>query len=107
MNPPIAERKLLFAHKGSSDRHEFFVRIGAPYVVEEGSVNFSVDEGVAACSVTFDGLADGEPHLIYGADSVQALALAVSMVEPFLKRLSKKYDISFPTGENYFETEES
>jgi hypothetical protein len=107
MNTPIAERKLLFAHKGSSDRHEFFVRIGTPYIVEEDSVNFPVGEGVAGCSVTFDGLAEGEPHQIYGADSVQALELAVSMIEPFLVRLSKKYDIFFPTGEDYFEEEQA
>jgi hypothetical protein len=50
---------------------------------------------------------DGEPHHIYGADSVQALELAVSMIEPFLEQLSKKYDIYFPTGENYFETDKT
>jgi hypothetical protein len=107
MSAPIAERRLLFAPKGSSDRREFFVRVGAPYAVEAGSVNFSVDEGVAACSVSFDGVGDGEPHHIYGADSVQALELAVSMIEPFLEQLSKNYDIYFPTGENYFETDKT
>jgi acyl carrier protein len=39
---------------------------------------------------------------IYGADSLQALQLAVN-VEPTLIRIGKKYDLYFPTGEGYFE----
>ena len=39
---------------------------------------------------------------IYGADSIQALQLAVD-IEPVLKRLSERYDFYFPSGEGYFD----
>jgi hypothetical protein len=106
MKASIAERKLLFSQKGSAKRTELFVRVSAPYVVVQGTVNFPVGDGIAGCSVSFEGLDDEPTNEIYGADTVQALELAVSMIEPFLKRLSSRYDIYFPTGENYFEPED-
>jgi len=50
----------------------------------------------------FEGLPNVKPENVYGADTLQALQLA-SDVEPILKRLSKKYDIYYPIGEDYFE----
>ncbi len=39
---------------------------------------------------------------VYGADSLQALQLAVD-IEPILKRLSNRYDFFFPNGDGYFD----
>lgn len=91
MNRVIAERQLLFSTKGSDERKELVIRVGEPYWVS--------DE-MAACPVEFEGLfmEISDPC---GADLLQALHLA-SDVDPFLKKLSRKYDFYFPTGEPYF-----
>jgi acyl carrier protein len=106
----IAQRNLRYSLKGEDKRSELVVRISEPYLLEEGAVNFDFAEGTAGCTVEVIGLKSGEAfenknvHEIYGADSMQALELAVN-IEPLLKRLNKKYDIYFPTGELYFEGE--
>jgi len=108
MNNWIAERKLIYALKGSDDICGLVVRIGTPYLLEVGMVDFKFSLGTAGCTVEVEGpspidLFEGSNvHEVYGADTLQALSLA-SDVEPILKRLSKKYDIFFPSGEPYFE----
>jgi hypothetical protein len=97
----IAERKLLFALKGQEERRPLIVRVSAPVVVAEGTVDFQVADGTAVCTVEFQGL--GEDSIReYGADSIQALSLAVN-IDRYLSRLKKKYDFYFPDGEPYFE----
>jgi hypothetical protein len=44
----------------------------------------------------------GADSTAIGADSIQALQLAVD-VDRVLRRLSKHYDFYFPTGEAYFD----
>lgn len=102
MSQCIAERKLLFALKGSDERNALVVKIFAPRELQIGDVDFEFDEGTAVCTVQLDGLPRPLTEQIYGADSLQALQLAVD-VEPILKRMSKKYDLYFPSGEDYFE----
>jgi hypothetical protein len=105
MSKWIAERKLLFSQKGSTQRRELIIRIGQPYLLEKGRVNFEFHEGAAGCPVDFAGLDEDHSHEAYGADSLQALQLAVN-VERVLETLSKKYDLFFPSGEPYFEVSE-
>jgi hypothetical protein len=97
----IAERKLLYSLKGSGERRNLIIRIGVPYLVKEGMVDFPVGEGFAGCHVEIDGLDETYPE-VYGADTVQALNLA-SNLEPLLKRLQKKYDFYWASGEPYFD----
>ena len=78
------------------------IRVFAPRPVDPDSVSFEVAEGAAVCTVEFDGIPDETQGDTYGADSLQALQLAAD-VEPVLKRLSKRYDFYFPTGEGYFD----
>lgn len=102
----IAERRILYASKGSNDKKEAFVRINSPYSVQEGTVNFTVgEEGVWACHIELEGLEERCSEVYYGADSLQAIQFA-SDVEPFLKRLQKKYDLFFSCGEPYFDDPE-
>jgi len=61
MNKFIAERKLLYSSKGSDDKKEFIVRIAIPYIVEEGTVSFPIDEITAGCHLEFEGI-DEEPY---------------------------------------------
>ncbi|CAN0177649.1 unnamed protein product [Phaeothamnion confervicola] len=104
MSEWIAERRLLYTEKGSTTRQELIIRIGRPYIVKPGSVQFEISDGTAACCVEIVGLNDGYLDEVYGADLLQALQLATN-VEPTLRRLSTKYDLYFPTGEPYFEEE--
>ncbi len=99
----IAERKLLYSLKDSDIQKEFIIRIGEPYIVDENEVNFSVGEGLVGCDVEVMGLPEKDCyyHEVYGMDGVQALEIATN-IEPFLKRLSKKYDIYWTCGESYF-----
>lgn len=99
----IAERKLQFSTKGDSVLKEFSIRISEPFPVDQGTVSFPVGEGCFGCHVIVEGLDEIYPD-VYGADSLQAVNLA-SNVEPFLKRLHKKYDIYCMDGEPYFEHE--
>ena len=105
MSQYVAERKLNYAEKGGGVRKEVSIRIGQPYLVEEGSVNFTVDEDTAGCIVVIDGLPEEVLETYYGADLLQALQLAAD-IEPLIQRFSKKYDFFFPSGEPYFEGEE-
>ncbi|MBL8712979.1 MAG: hypothetical protein JNM12_08770 [Alphaproteobacteria bacterium] len=99
----IAERKLLCSVKGSESRKEIIIRIGAPYPVQDGSVSFPVgEEGCAACHIEIEGLEETYPE-IYGADSLQAITLATNAIEPFLRRLQKRYDLFYLNGEAYFD----
>ena len=102
MSETIAERRLSWAYKGENLRSDFVIRISAPFVVEPESVDFPVSEGTGACRVEFDGFPVAVDDTVYGADTVQALQLAID-VDPLLKRFSDRYDIYFPTGEPYFE----
>jgi len=98
----IAERKLLYSLKGGNTRKELVIRLGAPYFVQEGMVNFSVGEkGCWGCHIEIEGLNEKYSE-VYGADSLQAVNIA-SDVEPFLKRLQEKYDLYWSSGEPYFD----
>jgi hypothetical protein len=97
----IAERKMLYSRKGVAVRREVVIRIGRPYLLQQGMVNFEFHEGAAGCSFELT-LDEDYSHEVYGADSLQALQLAAD-VEHVLKGLSKKYDFFFPDGEPYFE----
>jgi hypothetical protein len=99
---PIAQRKLVFSEKGSPERKPLLIRIFAPRPVDPGSVQFRPDADTSSCLVEFVGIPDANHGEIYGADSIQALQLAVD-IEPMLKHLSKRYDFYFPTGEGYFD----
>jgi hypothetical protein len=100
----IAERRLLYSQKGSDVRKEFVIRIGLPYTVKGDMVGYPVGDGVAGCHVEIEGLNETCSE-VYGADSLQAVNIA-SNVEPFLKRLQRKYDLYWLSGDPYFDTSE-
>ena len=77
LETPIAERHLIFSEKGKSERKPLVIRIFAPRPVDPASVSFQVAPGTAVCMVEFDGIPDETLGDTYGADSLQALQLAV------------------------------
>jgi len=97
----IAERKLLYSEKGSTIRNELSIRLGLPFLLKEGMVNFQFDEGAAGCGVEFLGI-DEPSYVAYGGDLIQAIHLA-SNIEWHIKQLYKKYDIYCLSGESYFD----
>ena len=98
----IAERRLLVAKKGSCSRNELIIKVSSPYIVQEGTVNFPIDEETSGCDVEIIGLDKPFHETTYGADLLQALQLAAD-IDPTLERFTKDYDFYFTTGEPYFE----
>jgi hypothetical protein len=100
----IAERRLLYSLKGHNVRHELIIRLGVPYVAKEHVVGFPIGKDVYGCHVEIDGIEEMDAIYpeVYGADSLQAINIA-SNVETFLKRLGKKYDLYWLSGDPYFQ----
>ena len=98
----IAERKLLYSLKGFDDKRDLIIRIGTPYIVKQGMVEFPIGDGLIGCHIETIGLEKEYSHEVYGVDGIQALDNATD-IDPFLERLRKKYDLYWPTGEDYFE----
>jgi hypothetical protein len=53
------------------------------------------------CVIHFDGLPEKE-MTVYGADGIQALALAVD-IDPYLRGFGQKYNFFWKSGEPYFD----
>ncbi len=98
----IAERELLYSLKRDEIRKKFLIRISGPYPVNKKMVSFNFDPGTCACTIEFQGLPKKFEEIVYGADAIQALALAVD-VDAYLMGLKKQYDFYWPTGEFYFD----
>ena len=101
----IATRRLTYAFKDDPTQWAFTVCISEPYLLTKEMVDYDFVEGTACCVISFDGLAEKE-HTVMGADSMQALELALGSAEDYLRRLSKKYDFYFE-GDPYFDDEAS
>jgi len=102
MRKILAKRKLFYSLKGSDLRNRFLICIGFPHVVDQNTVEFPVGEGLIGCWIETEGLEKEYRHEVYGVDEIQAINIA-SDIEPFLKRLQKKYDVYWPSGEPYFD----
>lgn len=96
----IANRNLMCSKKGSSKQMPLKVMLSAPYLVEPASVSFPIEGECYGCRIDIGGIEE-EGLDIYGVDAMQAINLA-SNLEPLLKRLEKKYDLFWDTGEPYF-----
>jgi hypothetical protein len=99
----IAIRELEYITKGETEKRKLAIKVFKPFELVEGQVSFPFSPGAAGCEVVFEGLeTDYYNSVTYGADSLQAIQLTAD-VEPILKRINKKYELFFPTGEPYFE----
>ncbi len=97
MKKVIAERKLMFAPKGTQDKKEMVIRVGGPYWM---------DDGIAACPVELDGFFEnGKEELAdtRGMDLLQALSMAANIDTIMLNGLRSKYDFYWPSGKPYFD----
>jgi hypothetical protein len=105
MSRTVAKRELLYSLKGSDIRKKFLIRISYPFIVNQDTVNFDIGEGLMGCHIDTEGLEKEYYHDVYGVDEIQAINIA-SNVDPFLERLSKKYDLFWLSGEPYFDEDE-
>lgn len=88
----IAERKLLFSEKGTSERQNLTIRVGVPYWV---------NKDFAACPLEWAGLVpEGELAAPMGYDLIQAIRLATD-VDAMVRGFGDKYDFFWPDGEPY------
>ena len=102
MQKIIARRELLYSLKNEKVKNKMVVCIHAPYVVEQNMVEFPIDGLVVGSHVEVEGIEEIFHEEVYGVDEIQALQLATN-VDSFLKRLSKKYDLYWLSGDPYFE----
>lgn len=98
----IAGRQLHYTKIGETQRRIVTILIGAPYLLTEDNADIAFDEGTARCVFSFDGIAERGVEAT-GADTLQAIELAVNSVERVLRHLCKKYEFYYLTGEPYFE----
>ena len=98
----IATRELYYAPIGEATTRRMKICISQPYLLTDEAVGSEYDSGVAGCDIGFDGLNE-KGDTIYGADTLQALVLALDSMESYLFRLRKKYDFYFPNGDLYFD----
>ncbi len=105
MQKIIARRELLYSLKKKNIKNKMVVCIHAPYIVDQNMVDFPIGEGIVGSHVEVVGLEESFHQEVYGVDEIQALHLAAD-VGPFLKRLTKKYDLYWLSGEHYFEDDE-
>ncbi len=99
----IAERTLRYRASSGGELRTLIVRVLPPFLLTEGTVNFRFEPGAAGCIVRVEGLPEEFEEVAYGADTLQALQLAVTNVEPILKHLAKRNELFFPDGQPYFE----
>lgn len=93
MNKIIAERRVIAESIEDGSRKEVIVRIGLPYWDDESQM--------AQCPREYFGLLPCVADA-FGADTVQALALALD-VDAMLRAHSSKYRFYWTSGEPYFE----
>ncbi len=104
MSEFIAERELMYSRKDIGEKHTFVIRIGTPYIVKQDMVDFPIGDGVIGCHLETNGLEEDIIQEVYGVDGIQALDLAAN-IDPFLKRLNRKYNLYWPNGDEYFEAD--
>lgn len=83
----IAKRDIVAVEKTSGVRKNITAEVFLPQFEEDGKNCF--------CLICLDGI-DGESYSIGGADSLQALSLAVSRMRSRFKELREEYDFFWP-----------
>lgn len=93
--PVLVERRLKIQSPQGGEERDLIIQIGQPYRTG--------NEGDAACPVAMNGLF-GRLADIHGVDPMDALRLAIELVEKTLQGKSAEFQILWPDGEPYFET---
>jgi hypothetical protein len=92
--PVLVERRLKIRFPSSGEERDLLIQIGKPY-------NTGNEED-AACPVVMDGLF-GRLADIHGVDAMDAIRLAIKLVEETLQEKSGELQVLWPNGEPYFD----
>jgi len=97
----VALRELLYSYSNGEELKKLVIRIKGHYLLRQQDVGYKIDEGVAACTIEFEGLDEDDIEVV-GMDKLQALSMAVD-IDPYLKGMQARYKFYWPTGDDYFE----
>jgi hypothetical protein len=89
----FASRELLLHSKATGHSEKIVIVLGKPYWLEE---NYA-----AACPLIIDGLTGRMPDVV-GVDFMQALQLALSLIEKLLQAVDGDKSVKWPDGEEYY-----
>lgn len=92
--PVLVERRLKIRLAPNGEERDLLIQIGKPYSTG--------NEDDAACPVVMDGLF-GRLADIHGIDAMDAIRLAIELVEKTLQGKSTELQVLWPNGEPYFE----
>lgn len=102
MTDGIAERTLRYRPASGGDWGTLVVRVLPPFLLTDANAPFPFEPGTAGCAVRVEGLPTAIEEIAYGADTLQALELAISNIEPILRSVAKTNNLFFMDGEPYF-----
>jgi hypothetical protein len=88
----LVERQLKMKRKSDGLDHDLFIQIGHPYTTDP--------DGDAACPVAIMGL-HGRLADVHGIDRLDALRLAIELVESVLRGRATDTNFFWPDGEEY------
>ena len=94
----IAERLLKFAKSPGAAHEVIRVGIGAPFDL---SPTEAKDISAKSACEVYIGPLDVEPNRVYGADTIQALSIAVAEIDMFLVGLGRRGALFWASGEPY------
>jgi len=94
----LAVRDLLLHNQATGKSEKIEITLGKPYWVEDGIS--------AACPLVIDGLVGRVPDIV-GIDFMQALQLALSLVENILQSVQDEKSVHWPDGEPYSDGSEA
>ena len=101
MNNVVAQRTLNFSLKEEKTLRSLIITIQEPYLVTQDMVSFCVEGEMFGCHIGIEGIPEKYSD-VYGIDAIQALHMACNL-DPFLRRISKKYNLYYLDGEPYFD----
>ena len=92
--PVLLERRLSMKTHGDASPQEVVIQIGHPYWVEQ--------DVEAACPVAIRGLL-GRLADVHGIDQLDAVRLAINLVDSTLRKRASDTEFFWPDGEGYFD----
>lgn len=91
--PVLIERRLRIRSRANGEERDLIIQVGQPQRIG--------NEDDAACPVAIHGLF-GRLADIHGVDAMDAVRLAIELVENTLRGKRGELEILWPTGEPYF-----
>jgi hypothetical protein len=92
--PVLFERRLSMRKHGDTSSNDVVIQIGHPYWVDQ--------DVEAACPVAIRGLL-GRLADVRGIDQLDAVRLAINLIDSTLRKRASEVEFFWPDGESYFD----